>query len=235
MKKSIGVIDSGMGAMLTMDVIKSVLPNEDYIIYMDYKNNPYGEKSVEELFRISCEIVDYLYDLGCSVIVIVCNTLTCNCMNRMKEKYKDIVFIGTVPAIKVAYDHNKLNTLVMATKGTVFSYRLGELNKSFKRDNQIINYVPCIKLVSAIESMDESLIRSVLNDELAKFVNTGIDSIVLGCTHYPYVKKYLLEMFGDVEIYDSSMGVALELKRQLILLGHNLEEDKLGTTTIIRS
>ena len=109
----IGMFDSGIGGLTVLDVLKELVPNEDYLYYADNKNNPYGEKSDEELLKICCKVVDYLIDNNCRIIVIACNTATTKCMKKLREIYKDIIFVGTVPAIKVASDGNYKNTLKM--------------------------------------------------------------------------------------------------------------------------
>ena len=148
----IGMFDSGIGGFTILNVLKELLPNEDYLYYADSKNNPYGEKDIDTLFNICCEVVDYLLSYDCKIIVIACNTATTKCMKKLREKYSDVVFVGTVPAIKVASDHNYKNTLVMATPATIESERTYELIRDNKRDNQNIYLVSCYGLAHAIEN-----------------------------------------------------------------------------------
>ena len=111
MNRKIGILDSGIGGTTILKEIRKLLPNEDYIYYADTKNNPYGEKKKEEIEAIVKEIVDYLMTIkNCKMIVIACNTATTTCMKKLKQEYQDMIFIGTVPAIKVACDYNYKNT-----------------------------------------------------------------------------------------------------------------------------
>ena len=156
----VGVFDSGIGGLSILSELEKVLPNEDFYYYGDSLNNPYGEKSDEELFKITSEVVDYLINKGCKLIVIACNTATTRCMKYLREKYQDITFVGTVPAIKVACDREFKNTF-------------------------------------------------------SEYKDKNIDSIVLGCTHYPFIKEEILKEMPNVILIDGARGVSLEVKRQL--------------------
>lgn len=215
MSNLIGVFDSGVGGFSILEKLLQVLPNENYLYYSDNKNNPYGDKSDEELFNIVSEVVEYLKDEGCKIIVIACNTATTKCMKQLRKKYNDMLFVGTVPAIKVACDNNFKNTLVMATPATIESERCDELVRDNKRDDQNIYLVSCDGLANAIELGKKDLVDNILKSIFDSYRDKNIDSIVLGCTHYPFVKNEILEQMPGVELLDGSMGVAKEVKRQL--------------------
>lgn len=215
MSNIVGVFDSGIGGLSVLSELEKVLPNEDFYYYGDSLNNPYGEKSDEELFRITSGVVDYLVNKGCRLIVIACNTATTRCMKYLREKYKDIIFVGTVPAIKVACDREFKNTLVMATPATIESERTSELIRDNKREDQNIYLVSCPGLANAIEDNDQERIEEILKDTFREYKDKEIDSIVLGCTHYPFIKKEILREMPGVSLLDGSRGVAMEVKRQL--------------------
>ena len=132
----IGVFDSGIGGLSVLEELEKVLPNEDFYYYGDSINNPYGEKSDQELLEITSHIVDVLKENGAKIIVIACNTATTRVMKKLREKYPKMIFVGTVPAIKVASDHDSKNTLVMATEATIHSLRTAELIRDNKRKDQ---------------------------------------------------------------------------------------------------
>ena len=132
MNKKIGVFDSGLGGLSILKELIKLLPNEDYLFYGDSINNPYGDKSDEELLTITSHVVDYLLDNDCKIIVIACNTATTSCLKKLREKYPNTIFVGTVPAIKIAYDNNYKNTLVLATPYTIKSKRVRELIHDYK-------------------------------------------------------------------------------------------------------
>lgn len=229
----IGMFDSGIGGLTILNVLKEIVPNEDYLYYSDNKNNPYGEKSDEELFNICSNVVDYLIKHNCKLIVIACNTATTKCMKKLREKYSNIIFVGTVPAIKVASDCNYKNTLVMATPATIESERTYELVRDNKRDDQNIYLVSCSGLAHAIEVDDQDTIDSIIDNIYENYKDKNIDSIVLGCTHYPYIKDKLYSKF-NCDLLDGSLGVSNEVKRQLEL--NNLVTNSgSGNVTIYKS
>lgn len=231
MSNTVGVFDSGIGGLSVLRELEKILPNEDFYYYGDSLNNPYGEKSDEELFSITSGVVDYLVNKGCKLIVIACNTATTRCMKYLREKYKDIIFVGTVPAIKVACDRDFKNTLVMATPATIESERTMELIRDNIRKDQNIYLVACPGLANAIEDNDQEKIKEILKDTFREYKDKEIDSIVLGCTHYPFIKEDILKEMPGVILLDGSRGVAMEVKRQLE--NNGLLSDKLSRKIVI--
>lgn len=223
MKRQIGIFDSGIGGKTTLNEIIKLLPNENYIYYSDSKNNPYGEKTDEELFEIVCNIVDYFISVNTKMIVIACNTATTRCISYLRNKYKDVLFVGTEPAIKVACDNNYKNTLVLATPLTVQSSRLNSLINENIKENENIILVSCSGLANAIETNDEEKINLLLHSFLDKYVNDNIDAIVLGCTHYPLIKDKIQSMFQNSVLIDGNIGVARRVKQ--LLIENNLLND----------
>lgn len=231
MSNIVGVFDSGIGGLSVLRELEKILPNEDFYYYGDSLNNPYGEKSDEELFEITSGVVDYLVNKGCRLIVIACNTATTRCMKYLREKYKDVIFVGTVPAIKVACDRDFKNTLVMATPATIESERTMELIRDNIRKDQNIYLVACPGLANAIEDNDQEKIKEILKDTFREYKNKEIDSIVLGCTHYPFIKEDILKEMPGVILLDGSRGVAMEVKRQLE--NNGLLSDKLSRKIVV--
>lgn len=216
MNKKIGVLDSGIGGTTVLKEIIKLLPKEDYVYYADSKHNPYGEKNQEEIYNIVNNIVDYLINKkDCKIIVIACNTATTRCMKQLKEKYKDTPFVGTVPAIKVACDNNYKKTLVLATPATIESERTHELVVENKKEDQEIILKSCDGLANAIETKDNNKINTILQNIKNDVLEKDIDSIVLGCTHYPLIKEEIKKYFPNAKLLDGSLGVAKEVKRQL--------------------
>ena len=230
----IGVFDSGIGGLNILDKIVKLLPQYDYVYFGDGKNNPFGEKTDEELMAITTNIVNNFKARGCKLIVIACNTATTRCMKKLREIYPDLIFVGTVPAIKVACDKNFKKTLVMATPATIESERTNELVKDNIRDDQEIYLVPCFGLANAIERQAKDEINDLLKEILKDYMDKGIDSVVLGCTHYPYIKKEISSFLPDAELLDGSDGVAREVKHQLEL--HDIRSTKEeGTVRILKN
>jgi len=235
MNNKIGVFDSGIGGLTTLKEIRSILPNEDYIYFADSKNNPYGEKTKEELFNITDNIVKYLINKNVKIIVIACNTATTNCINMLRDKYKDMLFVGTEPAIKVACDNNYKNILLLATPTTINSQRTKKLIDNFKKDYQRIYLVACDELANAIENNNNEKIDLLLHKYLDQYKDKNIDSIVLGCTHYPIIKKKIKKMFKNATLVDGNKGVARRVK--YLLERNNLlnNQNKKGRVKFIQT
>ena len=215
MNKKIGIFDSGIGGLTTLKEIQNILPNEDIIYFADSKNNPYGSKSKEELQEITSKIVDLLIKKGVKMIVIACNTATTNCIEFLRDKYKDMIFIGTEPAIKVACDKNYKNILVLATPTTISSERTQELVNKNKKDYENFYLVACDGLANAIERNDQEKIDELLSAILTPYQDKNIDAIVLGCTHYPLIRCKIQEYFKNAQLIDGNKGVASQVKYQL--------------------
>lgn len=228
--KKIGVFDSGLGGLSILKELINILPNENYLFYEDSINNPYGEKSDKELFEITSKVVDYLIEKDCKIIVIACNTATTSCMKKLREKYKNTIFVGTVPAIKMAYDSNSKNTLLLATSYTIKSERVNELLNDYTRNDQKVYVESGKNLANLIEIGNEEDIYNLLNEILLPYKDK-IDSIVLGCTHYPLVSDIIKKIIPGVQILDGSFGVAKETKHQLV--ENDLVSDSKEEGTII--
>lgn len=234
MNNKIGILDSGLGGLSILKKLIKVLPNENYLFYEDSTNNPYGNKTDDEIFKIVSNIVDYLLNEKCKIIVIACNTATTACINKLRNKYKNTIFVGTVPAIKVSFDHDFKNTLLIATPYTIKSNSVHELINNFKKDNQNIYLESGCDLAHLIEVNDEEKIDLLLNKLLIPYKNR-IDSIVLGCTHYPLIENKIKKILPNCNIIDGAIGVSNEVKHQLI--NHNLlnNSNKKGTIIIKNS
>lgn len=228
----IGIFDSGLGGLSVLKELRKVLPNEDYLFYEDSINNPYGVKSEEELLEITSKIVDYLLEKNCKIIVIACNTATTCCMKLLREKYPNVIFVGTVPAIKVAYDNNYKNTIILSTPYTTKSKRVEELLNDYTNNDQEIINISGENLANLIELDKEDEIKSLLEKLLLPYKDKA-DSIVLGCTHYSLIKEEIQNVLPNVVLLDGCLGVAREVKHQLEI--NNLLEESSGNLEIINS
>ena len=212
MDSPIGILDSGIGGVTVLKEILKLLPNEKYIYYSDSKNNPYGDKSKEEVYSLVLKIVDYFIRKKCKAIVFACNTATALAIEKMREKYSDMIFIGIEPAYKMVHDYAiDKNTLVMATPGTIYSDKFQKLYNQY--DNKHTILCPCPHLASLIENSEDDRIISYLREFLPRDIK--IDVVVLGCTHYPLIKKEISSVLGDVVFYDGGIGVAKRLYQLL--------------------
>lgn len=213
----IGVFDSGVGGVTVLTELLKVLPYEDYIYYSDTKNLPYGEKSEEELIKICDYIVSFLIENGAKIIVIACNTASAICKDYLRSKY-DIPIVAIEPAIKIVYDNAKeYKTMVMATPATINSSKFRELYNKYDNKNTIL--VSCPGLANLIEEGNHEKIVNYLE----KIKVDNVCNVVLGCTHYPLIKDYIREVFGDVSFFDGGRGVSLRVKS--VLEENNLLSD----------
>lgn len=213
----IGVLDSGMGGISTLKALVAELPNENFIYYGDDKNAPYGLKTVGEVRALTENAVVFLLEHGAKAIVIACNTATGAAATYLREKYADVPIIGAEPAIKPAVNYcHRSNILVMATPLTLSTERFRKLADSVKGDCNIIS-LPCHGLVELVEAgkIEGDEVDKTLHGLLDRYVGR-IDSIVLGCTHYPFLRKAISAIVGEnVPLFDGNRGIAAETRRRL--------------------
>ncbi len=213
----IGIFDSGIGGVTVLKEIIKLLPNYHYFYYSDSFNNPYGDKSKDELLIITKNIVQLLIDKGCKIIVIACNTASAICKDYLRGNF-DVPIIAIEPAIKQVFDNSpKGKTLVMATKGTIESEKFLKLYNSFSNDEMIIEAFP--GLADLIEQDRKEDLKIYLQKKLHY---NNIKNVVLGCTHYPLIKNEIKEILGDVNFFEGSFGVAKRVKD--VANGLNLKE-----------
>lgn len=218
----IGIIDSGIGGVTIFREILKSIPRGHFIYYSDSINNPYGDKTKEEILRILDNVATKLIDMGCLVIVIACNTASSIGVSYLREKYPKILFIATEPAYKMVHDYNPQGkTLVMATRGTIESEKFLELYHKYDNHNTIL--LSCIGLAELIENNKD--VSKYLNELLGKYKD--IDNVVLGCTHYPLIKSEIKKVLGDITFYDGAKGVTKELLRVLKIHNINYEYEEL--------
>lgn len=236
-EKPIGFFDSGVGGISVLKQTMEILPNENYVYFGDSINAPYGDKEVEVIRSLTSEAVDLLLSKGCKAIVIACNTATSAAVDYIRDKYKNIPIIGIEPALKVAIDKTKSGKiLVLATNRTLLEKKFHNLSMKYAKTREIIN-MPLPGLVEIIENgadyqeMSYLYLKNALQD-----VGEDLSAVVLGCTHYPFVKSSLRRIFTDkVQIFDGSEGTARHLKEVLEernLLNPSLEK---GTLTLLNS
>ena len=229
---NIGVFDSGIGGLTVLEELIRELPHCNFFFYGDNKNNPYGDKSDEELIRITSGVVEELNKKGCRMIVIACGTATTRCMDRLQEMNPDNIFIGTLPAVKTACEKNYRNIMVMATTATITSAKLKEIIDENIREGQNIYPVACPGLADAIEANDEKAIDRILNRIRREYRDKNIDAIVLGCTHYPFIRDEIQKKFPKAVLMDSARGVARAVSRQLRENGLIVDEKEKGTLEV---
>lgn len=236
--RPIGFFDSGVGGLSVMKEAIQVMPNENYIYFGDSKNAPYGVKSVEEVRDLTFNAVEFLLNKGVKGIAIACNTATSAAVANLRKVYPDLPLVGIEPALKPAVELNKDgNILIMATSMTLKEEKFNRLMNRYK-DRASIIPVPCPGLVEFIESgkLDGKEVEEYLFEKVNTYNDGKIASIVLGCTHYPFIKDTLVKIIGkDITIIDGGLGTAKELRRRLSEKNLLTESKENGTIEIINS
>ena len=213
-EKPIGIFDSGVGGTSIWKEIHNLLPLEHTIYLADSANAPYGEKPKEEIVRLSVKNTTRLLQMGAKIIVVACNTATTNAISHLRSSY-DVPFIGIEPAIKPAALQSKTKCIgILATKGTLSSALFAKTSDLYSRDNKIVEVVGK-GLVEEIEKGQKHspFVKEMLKELLEPMLQAGIDHLVLGCSHYPYLIPTLRQILpAHVQIIDSGMAVAKQTK-----------------------
>ena len=214
MHEPIGLFDSGVGGTSIWKEIHQLMPNENTIYLADSKNAPYGEKEKKEILQLCIKNTEFLINKGCKIIVVACNTATTNAINYLRKNY-EVPFIGIEPAIKPAALHTKTKKVgVLATKGTLSSNLFYNTSKLYTSGIKVYEKEGT-GLVEFIESgMHNSYeVKKLLFQFLNPMLVEGIDCLVLGCTHYPYLISVLKKILPPhINIIDSGFAVAKQTK-----------------------
>lgn len=237
-KLSIGFFDSGVGGLSVLRETIKLMPNENYIYFGDSKNAPYGVKTVEQVQELSFKAIDFLRSKGVKAIVVACNTATSAAIEQLRESYRDIPIIGIEPALKPAVElHRPGSIVIMATPMTLVEKKFNALQKKFKEEADICP-LPCDGLVEIIESgnIDGELVEAYLRKRFKEVEGDKIAAVVLGCTHYPFVKDTIIKILGEsVPVIDGSEGTSRHLRNILEEEGIVNSSSVKGTVDIYNS
>jgi glutamate racemase len=214
----IGFLDSGVGGLSVLREAIKIMPNENYIYFGDSKNAPYGVKPTKEIRDLTFNVVDFLIEKGIKGLVVACNTATSAAVSELRRVYPDIPLVGIEPAIKPAVELNRSGKiLIMATPMTIKQEKFNLLLNKYKEKAEIVP-IPCAGLMEFIEDgiLSGEELEEYLEEKLSIYDKSEISSIVLGCTHYPFVKDVIAKIVGsNVIIMDGGEGTAREIKRRL--------------------
>lgn len=220
-ERPIGVFDSGLGGVSVLKEAIKILPTENYIYYGDDKNAPYGDKTESEIHELSFACADALVGMGVKAILIGCNTATATAIRDIRSRLS-IPVVSIEPAIKPAcMTPGNGKVIMMATLATTRLERYRKLQRSMPDPDRVIN-VPCPGVVERIESgtFEKDGFDDLFSKYFAPYEGMLVDGIVLGCTHYVFikeaVKQYAEKHFkGQCTLYDGNFGTAKQLKRVL--------------------
>jgi glutamate racemase len=215
--QAIGVLDSGVGGISVLKHIHALLPHENLMYVADSKYAPYGNKTSKEITTRCMTIADFLIAQNVKALVVACNTATAAAIGAMRETYS-LPIIGMEPAVKPAAEASKNGVIgVLATVGTLKSAQFAALLESYGRNVKVVTQA-CVGLVECIErgELDTPETKALIRQYCKPLLLEGADTIVLGCTHYPFVKDAIREVVGDkISLIDTGAAVAKQLKRQL--------------------
>jgi glutamate racemase len=213
----IGVFDSGVGGISVLQHIHQLLPHEHLLYFADSKYAPYGNKTPQQIQSRCFEITDFLIAHGAKAIVVACNTATAAAIDVMRAKYALPIF-GMEPAVKPAAEASKNGIIgVLATVGTLKSAQFAGLLESYGRNVEVVTQ-GCIGLVECIErgELNAEHTLNLLQQYCQPLLDEGADTVVLGCTHYPFVKAHIQRIVGDeVTLIDTGAAVAKHLQNRL--------------------
>ena len=213
--KSIGVFDSGVGGLSVLRHIRSALPSENLIYFADSLHAPYGNKTPEFIIERSVRIADFMLEQQCKSLVVACNTATAAAISHLRHHYA-LPILGMEPAVKPAAAVTRTGVVgVLATVGTLKSAQFAALLENYGQHIEVVTQA-CVGLVECVErgELDSLSTRSLLKGYLKPLLDHGVDTIVLGCTHYPFLKPLIESMIPThIALVDTGEAVARHLKQ----------------------
>ncbi|OHC25386.1 MAG: glutamate racemase [Pseudomonadales bacterium RIFCSPHIGHO2_12_FULL_40_16] len=218
----IGIFDSGIGGLSIAQEIAKHLPHERFIYFADTAHVPYGPRDDQNIRELTAQAIEWLYRKGCKVAVVACNTASAFSLDYLREHYGDnFPIIGLVPALKPAVLQSKSKTVaVLATPATFRGQLIKDVVEKFAQPSGVtVIPVTCLDLVPFVESGAQmsAACLATLKDILQPVVDQGADYLVLGCTHYPFLKIAIQSIFGQkLTLIDSGLAVARQTARILI-------------------
>ena len=231
-QKPIGIFDSGLGGLSICRAINNILPKENLMYFADLEFSPYGNKSKESIAERSEYIVNFLIEQGCKLIVVACNTATVNSISMLRSKYS-IPIIGVEPAIKPAALESKSGVIgVLATKQTLKSDSFQQLAARYSNVVKIETKA-CPDFVGLVENLEHESEAAIKTAEryIRPLLSTGCDQIILGCTHFSYLRSAIRKAVGnEADIVDTAVPVAKEVKRKLHHFNILRKSDFIGDT-----
>lgn len=217
-RQPIGVFDSGVGGISVLRELIRVMPNENYIYLGDSKHAPYGTKPLETVRELTFENARLLLAQGAKGLVVACNTATSAAVRLMRSTYPQLPIVGIEPALKpAALQKEHPRVLVMATPMTVQQEKFRQLMARYEEKAEIYP-LPCPGLMEFVEAgdLESEKLHDFLLELLGPYLDKKLDSVVLGCTHYPFARKMIQNIVGDtVTIFDGGAGTAREMRRRI--------------------
>jgi glutamate racemase len=218
---AIGVFDSGVGGLSVLREIVCELPHQPVLYLADSAHVPYGDRDIEQIREFSAGITSFLASQGAAVVVVACNTASAAALHHLRQRF-ELPIVGMEPAVKPAAERTESRQVgVLATRATFQGALFARLVDRFARDTTVHTQV-CAGLVERVEAgqLDGPETEALLREYLQPMLATGIDSLVLGCTHYPFLRPAIDRVVGPgVAIMDPAPAVARQVRRVLARQG----------------
>ena len=236
--RPIGVFDSGVGGISVLKHIHVLLPHEDLLYVADSKYAPYGSRTPAEITARCFEIADFLIAQNAKALVVACNTATAAAIDALRAKYDlpgfNIPIIGMEPAVKPAAEASKNGIIgVLATVGTLKSAQFAALLETYGRNVEVVTQA-CVGLVECVErgELENQSTLQLIQQYCKPLIDEGADTIVLGCTHYPFVRPLIEQAVGTkVALIDTGAAVANYLQKRLAELNLLTESKEIANVT----
>lgn len=234
----LGVFDSGVGGLSVLKAIRSQMPAQPVLYFADQGHVPYGPRPMDEVRAFSEAITRFLLDRGAGVIVVACNTASAAALQPLRRDFPDTPFVGMEPAVKPAAESTQTGVVgVLATPATFQGALYASVVERFANGVTLLQDT-CPGLVQQIErgELDSPSTRAILEKALHPMLARGIDTVVLGCTHYPFVIPLIEEIAGpDVRVIDPAPAVARQAGRLLETIGGRAEGPGRGAVAFFTS
>jgi len=229
--RPIGIFDSGVGGLSVLREIRHQYPSEDCVYVADQVHVPYGTRTRKQVLEYSEGIVRYLLGRGSKIIVVACNTASAVALEELRKNFPDIPFVGMEPAVKPAAEGTSSGVVgVLATPATFQGDLYATTVERFARGVKILQDT-CPGLVNQIENgkINHPDTRKILEEALVPMLEEGVDEVVMGCTHYPFIIPIIREIVGEeVRVIDPAPAVARQAGRLLKKFNLKAERERFG-------
>ncbi|HNB40022.1 MAG TPA: glutamate racemase [Anaerolineales bacterium] len=234
----IGVFDSGVGGLSVLREIRNLMPNEDILYFGDQGHVPYGPRPMEQIQDFSEGITRFLLKERSKIIVVACNTASAAALKYLRQAFPNVQFVGMEPAVKPAAEKTQTGKVgVLATPATFQGALYASVVERFANGVELFQNT-CNGLVQQIEkgNLDGEETRKILEGALHPMLEKRIDTVVLGCTHYPFVIPLIEKIVGEnVRVIDPAPAVAKQVKRLLEASEALNQKEQLGSTRFMTS
>ncbi|HZD57076.1 MAG TPA: glutamate racemase [Anaerolineales bacterium] len=232
----IGLFDSGVGGISVLRAIRRNQPHEELLYLADQAHVPYGSRPVEEVRSFSEQITRYLLAQGAKMIVVACNTASAAALHYLRQEFPEVPFVGMEPAVKPAAERTQTGVVgVLATPATFQGALYASVIERFANGVTVLQHT-CPGLVGQIEAghLEDFETRAVLEEALHPMLSQGIDTVVLGCTHYPFVIPIIQDIVGPkVRVIDPAPAIAQQVGRLLDRAELRAREGRMGKVRVL--